>query len=115
MLEELMNKIEKIEKDNKTILELLLKEKADLTSYKNVAKFLNRTPKTIQNYIKRGYLIENEHFYRNPMGKVVFIPKSIIAFKNGKTEKRQLDPMIKSKSKLNELHPSVKRLLEGVI
>jgi len=71
------------------ILKLLLQmlERMDkfappLTSKKEVARFLNVTTRTINNYIEKGYLVENKHFYRKSDRIMVFIEDAIFEFRD---------------------------------
>lgn len=53
-----------------------------LTSKKEVASFLNVTPRTINNYISNGYLKENYHFKRINDKMLVFIEEAILEFRD---------------------------------
>jgi len=53
-----------------------------LTTKKEVAKFLNVTPRTINNYISNGYLKENYHFQRKSDKIIVFIEEAILEFRD---------------------------------
>lgn len=52
-----------------------------LDTKKSVSKFLNKSEKTIDNYIKNNTFIENKHYFINERGKIEFIPIAIIEFK----------------------------------
>jgi len=53
-----------------------------LTSKKEVAKFLNKSERTINNYIEQGLLRENHHFYRKNGKILVFIEDAILEFRD---------------------------------
>ncbi|MDD5400933.1 MAG: helix-turn-helix domain-containing protein [Sulfurimonas sp.] len=53
-----------------------------LTSKKEVAKFLNKSERTINNYIEQGLLRENHHFYRKNGKILVFIEDAILKFRD---------------------------------
>lgn len=71
----LLKKIESME-------ERLKKFTPSLTTKKEVAKFLNVTPRTINNYISNGFLKENYHFQRKSDKIMVFIEEAILEFRN---------------------------------
>lgn len=112
MLEELMEKINSIEKSMNLLLELQLQQTNLLRTYSDVAKFLGKTPKTIYNYIKFGKMQLNMHFVKDVDGKVVFIPEAIIEFKNGIAEMVCVNRTDTVVSKV--MHPAASRLLKGV-
>ncbi|MDD5373589.1 MAG: hypothetical protein PHO62_09220 [Sulfurimonas sp.] len=65
-----------------TMEERLKKFTPSLTTKKEVAKFLNVTPRTINNYISNGYLKENYHFLRKSDKIIVFIEEAILEFRD---------------------------------
>ncbi|MEA2017000.1 MAG: helix-turn-helix domain-containing protein [Campylobacterota bacterium] len=81
MLEELLQKINKLEKNMELLLELHLEQSDNLTTYKDVARFLGKSKKTVYNYIKDGKLVLDEHYYKEDNKKIVFISKAIVEFK----------------------------------
>ncbi len=82
MLEELLEKIQKLEKNMELLLELQMHQTSSLTTYKEVAKFIGVTRKTIYNYVKEGKLVLDTHYYKDENKKIVFIPQGIIDFKS---------------------------------
>lgn len=52
-----------------------------ITTKREVAKFLNVTDRTINNYIAQGLLTEQHHFYRKNGKILVFIEDAIAEFK----------------------------------
>ena len=51
-----------------------------ITTKKEVAKFLSVTPRTVNNYISQGLLVEGVHFYRKGVRMLVFIEDAIFDF-----------------------------------
>ena len=70
----LLEKIEKMEKRQNTLM-------PPITPKKEVAKFLNRSERTINNYIERGLLKEGYHFHRKNAKIIVFIENAISEFR----------------------------------
>lgn len=64
------------------IAERMAKLAPPLTSKKEVAKFLNKSERTINNYIEQGLLMENYHFYRKNGKILVFIEDAILKFRD---------------------------------
>lgn len=78
---ELIPEILAIQKAN---AERLAKFLPPLTTKKEVAKFLDVTERTINNYIEQGYLKENKHFYRKNGKILVFIEDAILEFRDNR-------------------------------
>lgn len=76
---ELLPQILELQKAN---AERLAKFMPPLTSKKEVAKFLDVTPRTINNYIEQGLLIEGYHFHRKNAKILVFIEEAIFEFRD---------------------------------
>ncbi|MDD5400244.1 MAG: helix-turn-helix domain-containing protein [Sulfurimonas sp.] len=70
----LLKKIENME-------ERMSKLVPPITTKREVAKFLNVTDRTINNYIAQGLLKEQHHFYRKNGKILVFIEDAIAEFK----------------------------------
>lgn len=64
------------------MVERMAKLAPPLTSKKEVAKFLNKSERTINNYIEQGLLRENHHFYRKNGKILVFIEDAIFEFRD---------------------------------
>jgi len=72
-----------------------------LSTRKAVARFLNKTPKTIGNMIKDGrFQLGREYFY-NKDAKIEFIPKGIIEYK----KQQKFKTVVKVKEAEKILHP----------
>lgn len=95
--------------------ELLQLTISSLRTKKEVANFLNKSEKTIDNYVKSGTFQKDVHYFFNERNKVEFIPTAIIQFKK--------TPSIKHKVKTSETiqntakriyHPSIKSIAQGL-
>jgi len=64
------------------MVERMVKLAPPLTSKREVAKFLNKSERTINNYIGQGLLRENYHFYRKNGKILVFIEDAILEFRD---------------------------------
>lgn len=62
--------------------ERMMKYAPLLTTKKDVARFLNKSERTINNYISQGSLREGYHFYRKNGKILVFIEETIFEFRN---------------------------------
>lgn len=117
MLEELLQKIEKMEKNVELLLELHLQQSNSLTTYAEVARFLGKTRKTIYHYVKDGKFEENLQYYKDDNNKIVFIPEGIIDYKsNFGNKKRELkfEKPIPKKEPKRVVHSKVTSMLKGV-
>ena len=70
----LLKKIEKMENRQKILM-------PPITTKKEVAKYLDRSERTINNYIEKGLLKEGYHFYRKNAKILVFIEDAISEFR----------------------------------
>ena len=66
---------------NKILLDRLAKLVPPVTTKKQVANFLGKSPSTINRYIQLGYLVEGKHFYRKNGKILVFIEDAITEFR----------------------------------
>ncbi len=53
-----------------------------LTSKKEVAKFLGKTERTINNYMSQGYLEEGYHYFHKSAKIIVFDEDAILEFRD---------------------------------
>lgn len=83
MLEELIERIKNLEENMQLLLELHLQQTNNLTTYNDVAKFLDVSTRTVKNYIKDARFQQDIHYYVNSENKKIFIPNGVIAFKKG--------------------------------
>lgn len=112
MFEELLEKINIIEKNMILLLDLHLQQTNSLTTYNEVALFLGKTKRTIFNYIKDSKLVRDQHYYINTAGKAVFIPKAIVEFKQSSFQAQSVNNSNSSGSRV--IHPIASKLLQGV-
>ncbi len=69
-------------KQVKLMTERMTKLAPPLTTKKEVAKFLNKSERTINNYIEQGLIKEGYHFYRKNGKILVFIEDAILEFRD---------------------------------
>lgn len=112
MLEELINKVNQIEKNLSLLLDLHMQQTNSLTTYNDVAKFLGKTTRTIHNYMKDLKLVANTHYYIDGNGKTVFVPKEIMKFKHSAIEVQSIVKTDTTGSRV--MHPIASRILRGV-
>ncbi len=63
-----------------TMEDRLWKLAPPLTTKREVAKYLDVTERTVNNYIQNGYLKDGIHFYRKSAKMLVFIEDAVISF-----------------------------------
>lgn len=84
-----------------------------LHTKKDVARFLNKSEKTIDNYIKNDTFIENKHYFINENQKIEFIPNAILEFKkNPKHKIKIIEPIKEEPIKLSE---TSSKILKGIL
>jgi hypothetical protein len=83
-----------------------------LTTSKQVATFLNVSPRTIEGWVRKGVFKEGVHFQRNGK-RLEFIPDAIIEFKNH-PEKRRAQESKPVKMKAEPVNPAAKRIVAGI-
>jgi len=66
----------------KSMSERMAKFAPPLTTKKEVAKFLEKSERTINNYIEQGLLKEGYHFHRKNAKILVFIEEAIFEFRD---------------------------------
>ncbi|WP_345993736.1 hypothetical protein [Sulfurimonas sp. HSL-1716] len=74
LIPELLKKIEDLEIK-------IEKMSPPVNSKKDVARVLDVTPRTVNNYITQGYLQEGVHFHRKGAKMLVFIESAILEFR----------------------------------
>jgi len=114
MFEELLEKINNLEKNMVLLLDLHMQQTNSLTTYNEVASFLGRTTRTVQNYIKDSKLVVNKHYYIDANGKTVFIPQAIMEFKHSSTESKAKAIVNTDTTAPRVIHPIAEKLLQGV-
>lgn len=84
-----------------------------LTTLKAVSKYLSRSEKTINNYIKNHTFIEGKHYFINDMNKTEFIPSAILEFRlNPKLKLQIIEPLKEEKIILSE---TSSKILKGLL
>lgn len=83
-------KIDNLEKQLKDITTLLQLSINSLNTKKQVARFLNKSEKTIDNYIKNQTFKENIYYFINDNNRIEFISQGIIDFKKSPNHKIKL-------------------------
>lgn len=112
MFEELLEKINNIEKSMVLLLDLHLQQTNSLTTYNQVATFLGKTKRTIHTYIKDSKLVANKHYHVDANGKTVFNPKAILEFKHSAVELQKMENTDTTVSRV--MHPIASKVLRGV-
>lgn len=98
--------LEKLEY-NEELLQLSI---STLTTKKEVARFLNKSDKTIDNYVKNNTLKKDVHYFYNERNRVEFIPFAILKFK--KCPKEKIISTIDESKKI--YHSSVNSITQGL-
>lgn len=73
--------IPKLLKKMEVLEDRLLQLVPPITTKKEVAKYLDKSERTINNYIERGLLKEGYHFYRKNGKILVFVERAIAEFR----------------------------------
>ena len=84
-----------------------------LHTKKDVARFLNKSEKTIDNYIKNNTFIENKHYFINENQKIEFIPNAILEFK--KNPKHKIKILETQKEEKIQLSETSSKILKGIL
>lgn len=84
-----------------------------LDTKKAVSKFLNKSEKTIDNYIKNKTFIENEHYFFNEREKIEFIPMGILRFKKNPNYKIKI--IEEKKEEKITLSETSSKILRGIL
>lgn len=61
--------------------DMMAKMMPPITTKKEVAKFLDKSERTVNNYITQGILKEGTHFYRKNGKILVFVESAVIEFR----------------------------------
>lgn len=112
MFEHMLDKLIKMEENIALLLDLYTEQTNSLTTYKDVAKLLGLTRRTIYNYIQDSTFVLGTHYYINAKGKVVFIPQGIIEFKKSVLQRQNIKPSNIVATRV--MHPIASKVLQGV-
>lgn len=101
--------LEKLEEQE----ELLMLSISALTTKKEVARFFNKSERTIDNWIDNGIFTEGVEYSRNSKGKPEFIPSGIL---NHRRNIGKIKSQVKNKNDDNKkiYHPAVQNIVKGV-
>ena len=106
-------KLDNLENQLKNVIELLQISITSLNTKKAVSKFLNKSEKTIDNYIKNCIFVENKHYFINENEKIEFIPNAILEFK--KNPKSKIKIIETEKKEIIKLSETSSRILKGIL
>lgn len=106
-------KLDNLENQLKNVIELLQISITSLNTKKAVSKFLNKSEKTIDNYIKNNTFIENKHYFINENERIEFIPGAILDFK--KNPKHKIKIVETQKEEKIILSETSSKILKGLI
>lgn len=108
------SRLENLQMQLNTICELLEMSINSLNTKKAVSKFLNRSEKTIDNYIKNETFIKDKHYYINENNRLVFIPFAIVNFKKNPSYKMDI-VKTENKKEIVKLSETSSKILEGLL
>ena len=86
-----------------------------LNTKKAVSKFLNKSEKTIDNYIKNNTFLEHKHYFYNENKKVEFIPSAIVHFKKNPIHKIKIVEEREEENKTLVLSETSSKILKGIL
>lgn len=105
-------KLNILENQLNNVLELLQISITSLNTKKAVSKFLNKSERTIDNYIKNQTFIENKHYFINGNEKIEFVPAAILEFK--KNPKLKIREIVKKEETII-LSDISSKILKGIL
>lgn len=111
------SRLEDMQNQLTNLIELLQISISSLNTKKSVSKFLNKSEKTIDNYIKNDTFIENKHYFYNENKRVEFIPFAIVEFKKNPKYKIKIieDKKEENKTKTLILSETSSKILKGLL
>ena len=107
------DKLNVLENQLTNVIELLQISITSLNTKKSVSKFLNKSEKTIDNYIKNNTFIENKHYFINENEKIEFIPSAILEFKKNPNHKIKIVETQKEEKII--LSETTSKILKGIV
>jgi hypothetical protein len=109
-------RLENMQNQLSSVLELLQISINSLNTKKSVASFLGKSQKTIDNYIKNESFIKGKHYFINDDGKIEFIPIAIVEFKKNPIHKiKTIEDKKEDVNKTIILSKTTSKILKGVI
>jgi hypothetical protein len=109
------SRLEDMQNQLTNLIELLQISISSLNTKKSVSKFLNKSEKTIDNYIKNDTFIENKHYFYNENKRIEFIPFAIVEFKKNPKHKINIVEDKKDESKTLVLSETSSKILKGLV
>ncbi len=106
-------RFDNIQNQLNTVCELLQLSITSLNTKKAVARFLNKSEKTIDNYINNNTFIEDKHYFINENNRIEFIPFSIVEFK--KNPKHKIKIIESKREEKISLSETSSKILKGII
>lgn len=106
-------RFDNIQNQLNTVCELLQLSITSLNTKKAVARFLNKSEKTIDNYINNYTFTENKHYFINENNRIEFIPFAIVEFR--KNPKHKIKIIESNKEEKITLSETSSKILKGII
>ena len=94
--------------------ELLMLSISALTTKKEVARFFNKSERTIDNWIDNGTFREGVEYLRNGKGKIEFIPSGILNHRRNRGNIKLSKQNKKNDDSKKIYHPALQNILKGV-
>jgi hypothetical protein len=110
MFNELENILIEIREELRIHREIFQMTMDSLSSKKQVAKFLDVSTKTIENYVKDGRFRKDVEYFFDDSGNFHFVPSAIIEFKKSGSKKEK----IANNLTLRAIHPSATKFLARI-
>jgi Holliday junction resolvase RusA-like endonuclease len=107
------SKLDLMQNQLNNVIELLQIAITTINTKKSVSKFLNKSEKTIDNYIKNQTFVLNKHYFINENEKIEFIPSAILEFKKNPNHKIKIIEV--KKEKKITLSETTSKILKGLI
>lgn len=107
------SKLDLMQNQLNNVIELLQIAITTINTKKSVSKFLNKSEKTIDNYIKNQTFVLNKHYFINENEKIEFIPSAILEFKKNPNHKIKIIEVKKEEKII--LSETSSKILKGLI
>lgn len=107
------SKLDLMQNQLNNVIELLQIAITTINTKKSVSKFLNKSEKTIDNYIKNQTFVLNKHYFINENEKIEFIPSAILEFKKNPNHKIKIIEVKKEEKII--LSETTSKILKGLI
>lgn len=86
LIPKLLHKMEKMERELKDLQDKKISDFIDLSKKSNIALYLGKSVRTIDRYIENGTFKVGIHYLNQDNGKIHFIDREIVAFKQKGTK-----------------------------